>query len=76
MNDPVLSYTLKMVFDLDGSKTHTISLPDPKSGLTKSEAIAVANYITTTEAITSGGIPVADLKDAYIAVNGRQELEV
>lgn len=74
--DPVLEYTLKLVFDLDGSKTHTISLPEPKTGLTKSETIAVADYIINQEAITSAGLPVQGLKDAYIAVNGRQELAV
>lgn len=68
--------TLKLVFDLDGSKSHTLSLKDPKTGLTKSEAIAVSDYIITQEAITVSGIPVAALKDAYIAITGREELEV
>lgn len=75
-DDPVLSENLKMVFDLDGSKTHTISLPDPKLTLTKSEAIAVADYIIAQEAITSAGLPVTALKDVYIAISGRKELAV
>lgn len=75
MNDPVLEQTLKMIFAVN-DKNHTLSLKDPKTGLTKSETIAVADYIIAKEAITVSGYPVEALKDAYIAITGRQELAV
>lgn len=76
--DPVVTTerTLKIVFDLDGSKSTTIALKDPKTGLTKSETIAIADYLIAKEAVVVNGTPIASLKDAYIAISGREELAV
>lgn len=57
---------LKMVFSLDNSKTHTLSIKDPKQNLTLSEVTDVAETMLSKEAIIVGGSPIAALSDSYI----------
>lgn len=69
------SRTLKMVFDVDGSKSWTLSLADPKTGLTKSEVVMTANLIVEKEFFIASGLPVAALKDTYIQAVTYEEIE-
>jgi hypothetical protein len=65
---------LKLVFSVGESKTMTVSLLNPKDGLTKAEAEAVGKSIVDKQAILSGGAPVTALKDCYVQNNEREEL--
>lgn len=62
-----MAKTLKAVFRLDNDKTATLSLADPKNGVTQAEVDTVANYIINNKALVYSGTsyPVS-LKEAYI----------
>lgn len=69
-----MSTTLKMIFELsDGSKS-TISLADPKEGLTKTEALAAANEIVSHKVIKVDDATPSAVSDIYIQKNERVEL--
>lgn len=57
---------LKMVFKVTDTQTHTLSLKDPKDGLTSAQAQQVAQSIVDKQAIVVKGIPVKGLKTAFI----------
>lgn len=66
--------TLKIIFKVGEELTHTLSLADPKDGLTKTEVDEVANEIVTDKAILYGGNSVTGVKEAYISQTERIEL--
>ena len=58
--------TLKMQLSLDGDKTMTLSLLDPKSGLTRAEVTTCLQEIIDKQALVqNGAFPVA-VKEIYI----------
>ena len=57
---------LKMVFKVADTQTHTLSLKDPKPGLTKAAAQTVAQSIIDKHAIVTKGLPMKGLKAAFI----------
>ncbi|MFA6849231.1 MAG: DUF2922 domain-containing protein [Selenomonadaceae bacterium] len=61
-----MSKVLKMVFNLEGAKTLTYSLPDPKDGLTKAAVEAVMNNMITQQAVVVDGIYPQSIKEAVI----------
>lgn len=66
--------TLKIVFTMDDEKSHTISLKDPKTGLTKTQVETFANLVVTKEAISKNHAVPAALKESYIYSTERIEL--
>lgn len=66
--------TLKMEFTLDNGNTCTISLKDPKEGLTQIEAEAVAQKIINKQLLVVGGSVVKALKQIYIYSVDKDEL--
>lgn len=69
--------TLKMVLNLsgEGSKTHTLSLADPKDGLTRAEVDACAAKIIDDDLLDVNGRTVKSVKSAYIHTVEDTELE-
>lgn len=65
---------LKLVFTLDNDKSHTLSLRNPKNGLTLAETMEVSEAMLAKEAIIVGGSAIAELKDCYIQTVSRTEL--
>ena len=69
-----MAKTLKIVFNLKDQKTSTISLADPKDGLTKAEVQAAADDILAKNFILSGGSAATSVKEFYIQSSDRIEL--
>jgi hypothetical protein len=61
-----MNKVLKMVFNLEGAKTLTYSLADPKDGLTKAAVEAVMNNMITQQAVVVDGIYPQSIKEAVI----------
>ena len=61
-----MSKVLKMVFNLEGAKTLTYSLADPKDGLTKTAVEAVMNNMIAKQAVVVDGIYPQSIKEAVI----------
>lgn len=58
--------TLKMVLNLSNDKTVTLSLPNPKAGLTRTEVMNALNDIVAKQALT--------VKDIYIQNLDKEDL--
>ena len=69
-----MAKTLKMVVTLKDLKTTTLSVADPKDGLTKAEVTSAADEMIAKDFIRSGGFGATALKDAYIQSEDRIEL--
>lgn len=68
--------TLKMVFTLNGSsKTHTLSLKEPATSITRSAVTTAAADIIGKSAIKVDTYYLDALDDAYIQTVTRTELE-
>lgn len=61
-----MSKALKMTFKLDGTKTVTYSLADPKEGLTKVEVEDVMNALIAKKAFAVNGSYPTAIKEAII----------
>lgn len=66
--------TLKIVFALDDDKTKTVSLLDPKNGLTRDTVKVAADTMVANQAIVVGGVSITAVKDMYISTVERTEL--
>lgn len=66
--------TLKIVFALDDDKTKTVSLLDPKNGLTRDTVKVAADTMVANQAIIVGGVSITAVKDMYISTVERTEL--
>ena len=69
-----MSKVLKMTFLMEGKKTLTYSLADPKDGLTKAEVQTALDEMVEKKAITVGGAPITGVKEFYILSSERSEL--
>lgn len=58
--------TLKMVFELDNGKNHSLSLSMPKDGITKTEVEAAMQAIIDKEALLVNGAKAIGIKEAFI----------
>lgn len=65
---------LKIVFEMDDEKTHTISLLDPKENLSRTDVVTCGNLIISKEAIVKNNASPVSVKDAYIDKSERLEL--
>jgi len=66
--------TLKIVFEMSNGNSHTVSLKDPKNGITMSEVTSFANLCVTKNAIKKNHATAANLEDAYIQRVERVEI--
>ena len=67
--------TLKMIFTLENDKSLTLSLREPKDGLTKAAVEAVMEDIITKKAVVSKeGSFAKAIKDSYISESDKQQL--
>ena len=69
------SSTLKMVYKLYDDTNMTISLKDPKVGLTLTEVQTAAETCLTKEAFLRNNVLARSLSDAYIQKTEQIELE-
>ena len=58
--------TLHMVFLMEGKKELTVSMTDPKNGLTKAETDAVMQLCITKKAIMKNGVSPTGIKSSFI----------
>lgn len=66
--------TLKLIFKLDNEKTTTLSLADPKAGLTEAEVAEVAGDIISQRVIKVGEAFPESVKKMYIQNSGKTDL--
>ena len=59
--------TLKMVLNLSNDKTVTLSLPNPKAGLTRTEVMNALNDIVAKQALTVKDIYIQNLDKEVLA---------
>ena len=69
-----MAKTLKIVFDVDGIKTATYNVPDPKDGLTKAAVKTATDTMIAKKFVLTGGSLATGVKDAYINSVERIEL--
>ena len=66
--------TLLIEFQLENNKKTTISIPDPRTDVTKADVATAAEEIVNKQAILSAGVPVVAFKRAYIRAVQETEL--
>ena len=69
-----MAKTLKLVFKLTDTQTTTVSIVDPKTGLTKAEVETVMNDMIAKKALVVKGLHPKAIKAAYIRTSADQEL--
>lgn len=69
-----MAKSLKMIFQTEAGKTATLSLAEPKDGLTKAEVQTALDEMVGKKAITVGGAPITGVKDFYVLSSERSEL--
>lgn len=69
-----MTQILKCVFDMPTGGTHTLSLPDPKTGLTKQECRTFMNEVISEEAIVVNGASPNNINSMYILQTDEVEL--
>ena len=67
--------TLLIEFTVENGKNTTISIPDPRSDVTKADVAVAAEEIVTKKAVLSTGNPVNGFKRAYVRTIEEKELE-
>ena len=67
--------TLLIEFTVENGKNTTISIPDPRSDVTKADVAVAAEEIVTKKAVLSTGNPVNGFKRAYVRTIQETELE-
>lgn len=65
---------LKMSFAMQGGKSLTMSLEDPKANLTRAEVMTAMNAIVDGSVITYNGLDVVNADKAYIYETNTVEL--
>jgi hypothetical protein len=69
-----MTKTLEMTFVNQGSNEVTLSLRDPKDGLTLAEVTTAANTIVTKNLFTTSGGNLVSFKEASIRIVDAQAL--
>ena len=69
-----MSKTLKIVFTLKDQKTSTISIADPKDGLTKAEVQTAVDEMVAKDFLRVSGFAATGVKEFYIQSSDRVEL--
>ena len=66
--------TLLIEFAVENGKNTTISIPDPRTDVTRADVSAAADEIVAKKAILSAGNPVSAFKRAYVRTIEETEL--
>ena len=66
--------TLLIEFAVENGKNTTISIPDPRTDVTKADVSAAAEEIVAKKAVLSDGNPVSAFKRAYVRTIEETEL--
>ncbi len=66
--------TLKLIFNLNNKKTMTLSLADPKEGLTEAEVTAAADEIIAQKAFLVGEAAPESVKKMFIQASSSEAL--
>ena len=66
--------TLLIEFTVENGKNTTISIPDPRSDVTKADVAVAAEEIVAKKAVLSAGNPVSAFKRAYVRTIQETEL--
>ena len=66
--------TLLIEFAVENGKNTTISIPDPRTDVTKADVSAAAEEIVAKKAVFSAGNPVSAFKRAYVRTIEETEL--
>ena len=66
--------TLLIEFAVENGKNTTISIPDPRTDVTKADVSAAAEEIVAKKAVLSAGFPVSGFKRAYVRTIEETEL--
>lgn len=61
-----MSSVLKIPFTFADTKTRTITLQDPKSGITQTEVKTFGNYAINNDLLRYNGVAAVSVEDAYI----------
>lgn len=69
-----MAKSLKMVFAVGDAKTATLSLAEPKDGLTKAEVQTALDEMVAKQVIKVGGAAITGVKEFYILSSERSEL--
>ena len=67
--------TLLIEFAVENGKNTTISIPDPRTDVTKADVSAAAEEIVAKKAVLSSGNPVNGFKRACVRTIEEKELE-
>ena len=67
--------TLLIEFTVENGKNTTISIPDPRSDVTKADVAVAAEEIVAKKVVLSTGNPVNGFKRAYVRTIEEKELE-
>ena len=67
--------TLLIEFTVENGKNTTISIPDPRSDVSKADVVTAAEEIVVKKAVLSSGNPVNGFKRAYVRTIQETELE-
>ena len=67
--------TLLIEFTVENGKNTTISIPDPRSDVSKADVVTAAEEIVAKKAVLSAGNPVTAFKRAYVRTIQETELE-
>mgnify|MGYP002624500998 FL=1 len=69
-----MTNTLKIAFDLPNKKTFTLSVADPKDGITKTEVQSVAEDIISKQAFLVDGAALQSIKSIKLYSSGSTDL--
>ena len=67
--------TLLIEFTVENGKNTTISIPDPRSDVSKADVVTAAEEIVAKKAVKHAGVSVTSFKRAYIRTIEEKELE-
>ncbi|NMD99652.1 DUF2922 domain-containing protein [Selenomonas bovis] len=69
-----MAKSLKMIFQTEAGKTATLSLAEPKDGLTKAEVQTVVDEMVAKKAVVIGSAAATGVKEFYVQNSERVEL--
>ena len=69
-----MAKSLKMVFAVGDAKTTTLSLAEPKDGLTKAEVQTAVDEMVAKKAVVIGSAAATGVKEFYVQNAERVEL--
>lgn len=74
MGETITTTVLRMIFIVENGKTTQWNLPNPKTGITKTEVETFMNRVINDEAILYQNQEAVEIKDAYIYQTNKIDL--